>query len=356
MTDKYMEANLRKKSNLLFAQIVGIGMAIVLLLAGLLYKIYNYAFSSVGEFVLNKAHAACGCETFVSGRHTTLFGIIIFVGAAISLTLLIAVFRIIFSIIKTRVFIKRQKLTKVNISPKLAQIANIIGIASHIEEINNERPIIFCHGIKQPKICVSSGVVKSLTYPELQAVLLHETQHLISREPARLLIIKFINTFRFIPGIKNLTKKYLSFSELAADELATNNFTEKNNLARAMRKILEMEEKIIIQKGLALSYFSQVTEERVLALSEDHYRPSFAREIIKVCLSVLVAMGFFLYFSSEIQAQTNHTKEFYKNSPCLAEQMMEPCENSWTNCENKVFHAKNASCESALKYLDALKK
>lgn len=352
-----MQRNLRKKSNLLFAQIVGIGLAVILLIAGLLYKIYNYAFSSVGELMINKAHAACGCETFISDSHTTLFGVITFVGAAILLTILIAIFRIIFSIVRTKRFVRHYELAKAKISPKLAQISHLIGISNRVEEIKSDKPIIFCHGIRRAKICVSSGVVNSLTFSELRAVLLHETQHLISREPARLLIIKFINTFRFIPGLKNLTKKYLSFSELAADELATDNFTEKNNLARAMRKILEMEEKTIIQKGLALANFSAVTEERVRALSEDRYQPSFAREIIKVCLSVLAAVGFFFYFGTEINAQTNHAKQFYAASPCAKQiQARENCENGWTKCDGKVYHEEKTSCAKTIKYINALAK
>ncbi|MEK7680795.1 MAG: M56 family metallopeptidase [Patescibacteria group bacterium] len=351
-----MQRNLRKKSNQLFAQIIAIGAAIILLLGGLFYKIYNYAFSSVGEFALNKAHAMCGCKTFISNTHATLFGVIVFAGAAIAITTLVALFRIVFFVLKTKKFIKGQQFTKAKISAKLTQIASIIGISDRVEEVESESPTIFCHGIRRPKIRISSAVINFLTFSELRAVLLHETQHLISREPARLLVIKFINTFRFIPGIKNLTKKYLSFSELAADELATNNFTEKNNLARAMRKILELEEKNVIQKGLALSYFSQVTEERVLALSDNGYRPTFKREILKACFSVAVAAAFFFYFSSEIQAQTNHTRELYKNSQCVVqEHATETCKNGWTNCQDKVFHEKNASCKNIIKYIDTLK-
>ncbi|TSC84231.1 MAG: peptidase M56 BlaR1 [Parcubacteria group bacterium Gr01-1014_13] len=342
-----MRASLRIKSNLLFFQIVSLGTIIFLLFAGLIFKIYNYIFSATGEFALDKANAACGCTTFASPNHTTLIGFLLFVGAALALTLIIAAGRVIFSTIKTNRFVRFKKTKLTQKSFKLAQITDILGITSRVEEIASNDPTIFCYGLIKPKICVSSKVVDSLSSAELRAVLRHETQHMISREPAKLLVIKFINTFRFIPGIKNLTKKYLSFSELAADELATNNFTEKTDLARAMSKILALEEKTIIQKGMALSFFSQITEDRVRVLSENDYIPTFSREIIKVSLGIAVAIAIFFYFSSEIKAQTNYTKQLYANSPCINQELRpERCENGWTNCKNQIFHKKNISCKN----------
>jgi beta-lactamase regulating signal transducer with metallopeptidase domain len=342
-----MHRSLRTKSNLLFFQIVALGMTIFLILTGLIFKIYNYVFSATGEFALSKATAACGCNTFVSQNHTTLVGFLLFIGTALILTIIIATSRVIFSTVKTKKFVKLQKRKLTQKSAKLAQITDLLGITNKVEEISSNEPTIFCYGIIQPKICISSKVVESLNILELQAVLMHETQHMISREPARLLAIKFINTFRFIPGIKNLTKKYLSFSELAADELATNNFTKKADLARAMSKILALEEKIIIQYGMALSYFSQITEDRVRVLSENDYTPTFGQEIIKVSFGIAVAMALFFYFSSEIKAQTNYTKQLYANSPCINQALkIERCENGWTNCKNQIFHEKNITCKN----------
>ena len=326
-----------------------------MLLAGLIFKIYNYIFSAAGEFMLSKANAACGCAAFTSESRSALVGFLLFVGGALALTIIIAAGRVVFSTIKTNNFVKIQWLASARggsasggkNSLKLAQITNMLGITNQVAEIRSNDPIIFCHGIINPKICISSKIVDILSFSELRAVLLHETQHIISREPARLLAIKFINTFRFIPGIKNLTKKYLSFSELAADELATNNFTEKIDLARAMRKVLALKEKAIIQSGMALSFFSQITEDRVRALSEDDYTPTYKREIIKVLFGIAAAMALFFYFSSEIKAQTNFTKQLFMNSPCVNQEFkMEACKNSWTNCENKIFHKKNITCEN----------
>lgn len=347
-----MRKSLRAQSNLLFIQIISLGAIIFLLLTGLIFKIYNYAFSATGEFFLSKATAACGCQTFTSPSHKTLIGFFLFIGAAVIITITIAIGRIIFSVIKTNNFVKLQKAKQAKNSVKLANITQLLGITGQVEEIKSKDPIIFCYGIIKPKICISSKVIDLLSPSELQAVLLHEIQHVISYEPARLLAISFINTFIFIPGIKNLTKKYLSFSELAADELATNNFTKKLDLARAMRKILALEEKKTTQKSFSLSYFSQITEDRVRVLSENDYIPAFKREIIKVTFGIAVAAILFFYFSSEIKAQTIYTKQFYADSPCASQILkIEACQNGWTNCKDKVFHERKVNCENTLQYL-----
>lgn len=341
-----MKINLRTKSNLLFAQIIALGAIIFFLLSCLILKIYSYAFSAAGEFALKKANVLCSCQALKSGIHPNIVGFLMFIGAALLLTIIIAISRVIFFSIKTNSFVKLQKIKLAKNYSKLNQLTELIGITGRVEEVETEEPIIFCYGIIKPKIRISSKVIHSLSFQELRAVLLHETQHLISFEPARLLVIKFINTFQLIPGIRSLTKKYLSFSELAADELATNNFTERTSLALAMRKILELEEKSMIQKGMALSYFSQITEDRIRALSETNYIPTFRREIIKVSVGIMAATIISLYFSSQIKAQTIYTNKLYTNSPCAnQETKTKPCDNKWTNCQNNNLPEKNSSCE-----------
>lgn len=352
-----MLAGMRQKSNRLFAQIVALGAIILALIFVLIYKIYNYAFSATGEFTANKAQALCGCEAFSSPGHTTLTGLIVMAGGAMLTTMLFALVRVIFVWSKTKKFIKKQQFDQTKNSRKLAQISDELGLKNKIIEINSDKPTVFCHGLTKPKIYVSSAVSAYLSFSELKAVVLHETSHLLAKEPLRLLAIKFINTFRFVPGINGLIKKYLALSELAADELATKNFTEKNNLARAMRKILEMEEKNIIQKELAVSYFSQITEERVLALSDNHYRPSLKKEMAQAALGLVLTIIFVFFFSSEIKAQENHTKQFYANSPCAKQlEQIEYCENNWTKCAGKVYHKEQNNCAKTIKYFDAIKK
>ncbi len=336
---------MRQKSNLLFAQLVGFGGLLVIIFFIAFYKIYNFAFSSLGEITAQKASIACGCQIATSSTNYTLLGAVSFLGLAILATFIFGFIKVIITIFKTKKFLRTQKTNSVKTSQKLLQVAMYIGIQDRIVEINSPRPLIFCHGFKNSKIYISSDVVNALNFAELQATLLHETQHLLDREPARLLFIKFLSAFNFIPGIKNLSKKYLSFSEIAADEMATNNFKEKNHLANAMAKILEMEENNIIQKELALSYFSQITEDRILVLSNNNYQPGFKNEIIKIFLGVAGALAVLLFLGTNLQSQQARAQEIYTASGCAGKITFEKCQNKWTNCAGEIYHKDKVECK-----------
>lgn len=346
-----MKLNLRQQSNWLFAQIAIIGTALVIIFLGFFYKISQFTFTLLGNMAIGKAQAACGCQIASSSSFSAFTGFILVLGLAAVIAFALALGRAILALIKTKRFIAAQQINFVQPSNKLSHVAGSIGIEKQVVEVQTDKPLIFCSGLQQPKIYISSAVIQALNYPELRAVLLHETHHLLSREPARLLLIKFMSVFNFIPGIKNLNKKYLSFSEMAADELATDNFTDKNHLATAMAKVLEMEEASIIQKELALSYFSQITEERVLALSDSSYAPSFKKEVFKTILGLAGAGILLLLCSLGIKAQQAHAQEAQANSGCADILYVEKCNSIWGNCANKVFHEKSSACKKSTPYL-----
>lgn len=324
-----MALNMRQKSNVLFAQLVGLGGLLVTISLAAFYKIYTFVFSSVGEIFVRQANTVCGCQILpATSTNYTILGIVIFLGLAILAAFVLAGLKIVTAIMKTNRFLRIQKTNLVKTSEKLNQVAGYLGIQDTVVEISSSRPLIFCHGLKKSKIYISSAVVHTLSCAQLQAVLLHETHHLLEREPAKLLFIKFLSAFAVIPGIKNLIKKYLSLAEIAADEMATNNFTEKNHLASAMAKILEMEEKNIIQKELALSYFSQITEDRVLMLSNSSYRPAFAQEVIRIISSLVGVVIIFLLLNANVSNESAQARTVNQNA----------------NCNNKIYYQEKIRC------------
>ena len=132
-------------------------------------------------------------------------------------------------ITQTHIFINSALKNKTAIlSNKLIKAAYQTGLIGKIIEIKKEEPTIFCFGFWQPKICISNSLIKRLNPAELTAVLLHEKQHLLACEPAKAMLIKILSHLLFfLPGFLVLTTKYLTYSELAADERATANFKNK---------------------------------------------------------------------------------------------------------------------------------
>jgi beta-lactamase regulating signal transducer with metallopeptidase domain len=340
-----MSFNMRQKSNLLFGQLVSFGSLLTIIFFIAFYKIYNFVFSAFGEIVARQASVACGCQVASPPNNYTFLGMVSFLGFAILATFIFGFIKIIITLVKTKNFLRIQKTSLIETSQKLTQVSMYIGIQDKVVEIDDPRPLIFCHGFKNSRIYISSAVVNALSYAELQATLLHETHHLLDHEPARLLFIKFLSAFAFVPGIKNLSKKYLSFSEIAADEMATNSFKEKNSLASAMAKILEMEENNIIQNELALSYFSQITEDRVLVLSNNNYKPGFKKETIKIMLSLVAVLVVLLFLGTNLERQQARAQEIYTTSGCANKITMEKCKNAWTGCAGEIYHKDKITCK-----------
>ncbi len=280
---------LNKKANLVLVQLTAISLVLSGLIGLTVFKFYKY-FTFIIKSLLGNIQTVCGCQVPVSftGHPYIITGLFIL---AVGLLTAILSFTIksVRIYLKTSRFIKKYTARRNVISQKLNQIAKQVNLSDKIIEIQTEEPMVFCYGFINPRICISSSVVNSLSSAELTAVLLHEQHHLKVYEPIKLFLIKIIsNALFFIPGIKNLTKQYAVFSELAADETATDNFKNKAPLAQALNKILAQKENMLIQKGLAISFFSQIIEERVNKLVDNNYSPKLKFGFIKLFSSVAI--------------------------------------------------------------------
>lgn len=274
-----MKPTFAGKSEAAFKQIAFVITAVSALGGFLFFRIYREVYSYAGVLI-HKIKTACECASMAQlmAMHPFIFVAL----AALSLIVLIFIFYAVYKLVKLIIQTRRftaQYLTgaKFGHSSKLRRaILNLNLDKSRITEVRELKPVVFCFGLWRPKVCVASGLIKIMSQDELEAVLLHEHHHLIHRGPLKLFIIKYFqNVFGWLPGIKTCAKRYVTFSELAADELATNNFTERSKLARALLKISASEEKQLLRSGLALSFFSSVITERVNRLSDDGYAPRF---------------------------------------------------------------------------------
>ena len=115
-----------------------------------------------------------------------------------------------------------------------------------------------------------------------------------------------------MPGLKTLAQQYKVFSELAADEMATQGFVDKSPLAQALLKIIRWQEQIVSKNNLAISFFSSVLAERINRLADVSYEPriKIARGRFLFSLFLLLAaffsMGLMLNFSATfISSQAN---------------------------------------------------
>jgi len=303
-----------EKSNTVFKQIVFLIVAASSVLFFVFFEIYQKAYLYAGVLI-HKIKTACGCTEMsqLIAMHPWIFGALGILSLVIFAFLVYSVYKLAKSIIQTRKFSAKYLINKKSKhSSKLERtILNLNLDKSRVVEIRESKPVVFCFGLWRPKTCISSGLIKILRKDELEAVLLHEHHHVVSREPIKLFIIKYSqNILFFLPGLKTLIKKYFTFSELAADELATDSFRNRSKLSRAIFKISEREEKQLFRESLSLSFFSSVISERVNRLSDDSYMPNFKlwgkRFIFGLCSITVALLTMFVFLSDSSKAFAMH--------------------------------------------------
>ena len=341
--------SLKFKTNLSFYFILSIGLsffAVVLFLTLNLYPKILLALQALS----GKLAAVCGCTNHFSFiNHPYLFTGIFLAGWGLMVFLIFIIVKIIKLKIKTNRFIKANLAKrKVEFSQKLTLIKQSLNIHIPIIEIDEIKPIVFCFGLLKLEICISSGLVNKLNKEELSAVLAHEQYHLNNYEPLKLFLVKLITKILFfIPGLKYLTNQYIIFSELSADEQATDGFKNKLPLASALYRIIEWEEQIALRNNLALSFFTNQasTDERINKLLNDNYNPRFKIFSSKLLIGLISFIFIFIYFSNFLAYNNSLIEEASNSCLEMPNQPMQVCNRSnELTCDN-IYYTESELCQ-----------
>ena len=199
-----------KRINISFYVFIFAALAVSLVITSLLYKA-SPLFTSKTLFL---------CQKFISN-------IMIEIPRSLPGTLILVVgfvfgigfLSFLIQLIKTHIYLRKLLIRKTHMSSRLVKVSESINLTSNLILVKDRSLFSFCCGIFSPFIVVSTGLVKSLTDKELEAVLLHEQSHLISRDPIKVLIGKtFASMFFFLPLFADLRKNIEAVNELLADQ------------------------------------------------------------------------------------------------------------------------------------------
>ncbi len=106
----------------------------------------------------------------------------------------------------------------------------------------SNHPFAFCFGFINPKIYISTGLVKILSKKELEAVLRHEKYHLSNKDALVGFFATIIQSlFPFFPIIADIAKHYRIQNEIAADRSAIIAMGSSEPLISVLRKIVAYE-------------------------------------------------------------------------------------------------------------------
>lgn len=213
---------------------------------------------------------------------------------AIGVVLGIGLLSFLLQLVKTHFLLKKLLIKRLDIPSNLAKVLKRINLVNKVILVKDKNLFSFCYGIFFPSIMLSTGLTKSLTEKELEAVLLHEQSHLINRDPTKILLGKtFSLMFFFLPILRELYKKMEATSELLADEWTINRQETSAFLRAALKKILaapQLDLKLV-SRASGPDYF----EIRVHRLLNPKLKYKFRLSLVNLSTTLLfIAASWFL--------------------------------------------------------------
>ncbi len=313
--------------------ISGLVVMIVVATLFLFQRMWPFISSALRPTFRNFADA-CGCSQFVSATTFSWPILLSLLGLAlIGLLILKAIVQSVQMFVRTYTFEKTLRLTVVNSTESK-------GIK--IYRSTAAQPLAVCVGLITPRIYITKELETLLSPVELWAVIRHELDHAIHRDPLYRFILNSLQAF--FPLFGRVFQHYQALPELAADEA----IADDTALQRALIKILEAN---TTEPKLAATFFS-VAELRInRLLGTPTQRPTSRWLVIFMVLFVGSLTASYQAIAKEDIQQT-------ALSACMAEQPI--CQEIMTHAtgiqatvlpEDEVFMSPNAQSQPFMNIL-----
>lgn len=240
----------------------------------------------------------------------------LFIGAIFFLALL----KITIVILKTISF--KRKLI-IQTTPKIVlKLIEKHGLSEKVKVISDKKPLAFCLGFFEPKIYLSTSLIKLMNRYELEAIILHEKYHLLKRDNISLVAVNVVKQlFLPFPVIADLLDGLIKTREVKADRYGVILLGKKQPVATAFKKLLRFD----LNNSYRLGYSSAFTnhqhfEARIHALfgRKSVFVTFKLRSILISMLSFVILTGFFFSPWQKSQAKNQDQKPFIclKNADC----------------------------------------
>lgn len=122
---------------------------------------------------------------------------------------------------KTRSVTRRLLVVREATPERLAVAADEAGIGGRVDLVRCRQPEVFVHGLRRPRVLITTGGLDALTDAELAAVMQHEAHHVQRRDPFRLTFVHAMGRALFLfPLVADLGRQLATATELEADRRA----------------------------------------------------------------------------------------------------------------------------------------
>lgn len=168
------------------------------------------------------------------------------------------------TLVQTMLALPRSRLTT-----DLMNVLHKLHLDGRVSVVEYTVPEAFCYGFLRPRICLTTGLLATLSLPEVEAVLRHERHHLRHYDPLRTLVWTIVS--RTLWWLEDHAQHAHLLRELAADRAV---ITEQGRppLASALFKLLTSPPADQASRaGVAVSGIS-VTDARIDQLLDPEQR------------------------------------------------------------------------------------
>ncbi len=171
--------------------------------------------------------------------------------------------------------------------------------------IKSEKQFAFCLGIRQPKIYVSTSLVKLLTLRELEAVLRHERYHLNNHDTLTMLIASIGESLLpFFPLLSDFLHNFRIEREIEADKEAIHGLGDSYPLISVLKKLLTTPSPATVAVSAIADEVTLEPRIKALIQKDIHFKKFKAKHIFISAFSAFI-MGIIVF--SPVQAfEINH--------------------------------------------------
>lgn len=243
-------------------------------------------------------------ETFSNVLFSISHSVPLFLISLVVMILLVGLATLWVQALKTRAYLKMHIRDKISILPNAEAIIKSLGLKDKVDIVKDKNKLSFCYGLFQPRICLSTGLLRSLNTKELMAVLLHESYHVKNCDPLKIILSKAASQmFFFIPVLKDFQRFYGFSKEIAADKLVISN-GYKHSLLSVLSKLLVAPSPKF--SGVAALASVDDLEKRVLYLTGNQKKTMFKPSLLNILLSAFVVLFSLALVNTPVYAVKDH--------------------------------------------------
>ena len=171
---------------------------------------------------------------------------------------------------------------------RVARVARARGIRTTTVVFGHRDPVACSRGAFSPQIWISDAAVDTLSDNELAAVLAHEHQHCISRDPAKRQLLEVLARALFaFPVVAHAAGAFRRAAEYAADDAAARTTSGRDTARALLRFAIAPAVPAVVQFGASVTVGERV--QRLLGETATATEPRTDRGAWTISLAVAFA-------------------------------------------------------------------